>query len=143
MTPNTSYAYTIGAGGPVTTSLPVTTAGNTSFTVGTTTITAFGGQNGVQLLGSVGGLGGGNATGGDLNFRGDNGQPGFSVVPTFEKAGSSGGGPGIRTFGFPSLPSLATLTNSPVGYGGGAAGASFNQTTTAGAPGAIIVTEFT
>lgn len=76
--PSTSYTYAIGTGGtsPSTAATNGNAGGNTTFTVGGTTITGGGGAGGnvTDALSSQG-SNGGSATNGDLNLVGGGGSP--------------------------------------------------------------------
>jgi hypothetical protein len=93
VTPSTSYTYAIGAGGAGRTGSAGsgTAGGNTTFTVGATTITANGGGGG----GSSSGGAGGSATNGDLNVTGGGGNAGGPNTDHYPMAGANsffGGG---------------------------------------------------
>jgi hypothetical protein len=126
VSPSTAYYYAIGLGGAA-----ATAGGNTTFTVGATTVTAGGGSGG-QSNGALGGLGG-TATNGDLNT---NGNPGNGA------ASASAGGTSVLGSGGRSSVSSTAATSGNNGGGGG--GASSNAITGgSGGTGLIRIWEYT
>lgn len=117
VTPSTAYSYTIGAGG--TGGTAQNNGGNTTFTVGATTITASGGS----------GASGGTGTNGDININGVNGVPGTLSGTTF----AFGGQGGNSYLGFGGGSVIAASGSSKSGrdgvYGGGGGGAADLSTT--------------
>lgn len=123
VTASTSYTYAIGAGGAVSTA-----GGNTTFTVGATTITAGGGLSGGT---STAGASGGTATNGDLNVRGGDGTNAGDLT--------NDSLPGV---GGSSFFGGSGNTNDGV-YGGGGGGAYSGSTgRTAGGAGLIRIWEY-
>lgn len=118
---STSYSYTIGAGGLGSTSISTpdgSSGGQSTFTVGTTIVTAGGGVGGKGLRSSgdvsAGGGNGGSASNGDLNVRGAGGSPGGI-------SGSAGGTGGSSFFGGGGAYGSAGVLG-----GGGAGGSAVN-----------------
>jgi hypothetical protein len=113
---STAYTYAIGAGGSGGNG---TAGGNTTFTVGATTVTATGGS----------GTTGGTPTNGDVNIRGSNGSPaaetnqggGGSGGASFF-GGSGGGGAGNTTAGGAANSGTAGVAGGGGGGGGHAQG---------------------
>jgi hypothetical protein len=98
VTPSTTYNYAVGAGGvgnPLFGSAG-TSGGNTTFTVGETTIIANGGGGGTAYGSFPGGGGGGS--GGDINAIG---QSGFGTTGGQNAMFGKGGGNGGASAGFP------------------------------------------
>ncbi len=124
--------YSIGSGGAGGSSFTVGGSGGaTTFTFGTTTLTApggGGGDNGSSTVTALGGAGGAQGTNGDINGAG---SPGISMA-----GGSSifGGGGAGHSAGGPGNPGLA--------FGSGGGGAMGNSAGGTGAQGVIIVYEY-
>lgn len=140
VTGNTAYTYAIGTGGA-----NAVAGGNTTFTVGATTVTAGGGAAGGAVGGtSTPGAGGagGTATNGDINTGGGDGTNGSIVSGTTLNA--SGGHGGGSFFGSGGRGGLAGAGVASTTYGGGGGG-SGNAAGAggAGANGVIRVWEFT
>lgn len=146
VSPSTSYSYAIGAGGAggAGTTSSVSSGdnglagGNTTFTVGATTITAGGGGGGSNN--DVGGAGG-TCTNGDLNATGSGGAGGNNNgYPTIEY-GAPGG---ASFFGGAGRPTNASGGAGSVG--GGGAGAVYKSTIAAnggnGGAGLIRIWEY-
>jgi hypothetical protein len=153
VSPNTQYTYAIGSGGS-TSGTGATTGqvgGDTTFTVGATTVTAKGGNGGLGCTSAatVVTLGGGPpavSTNGDLNASGAPGGHGFVSAVGVAVSGHGGssqlgaGANGLKTQG--TGASAASL-----GFGGGGGGGCTISTTGAvaggaGAGGCILVDEF-
>jgi len=127
VSPSISYTYAIGAGGASRTSDGTgNSGGNTTFTVGVTTITAGGGTGGINNSAST--STGGTATNGDINVPGQNSVSAAS-------AGVTAGGDSIYGSG-----GSATTQNAG-GFGAGGAGLT-SGTTGAGSAGIIIISEY-
>lgn len=153
VTPNTTYTYAIGAGGSTGgTGANGQAGGNTTFTVGATTCTANGGgggNNGGSISVPVlGGTGGALSTNGTLNLPG---SPGEGCITTGTAANNRSGAGAIAVLGAGANAVLeATNTNgssaAALGYGGGGSGAATSAATArsggAGAPGCIVIDEF-
>lgn len=107
VTASTAYTYAIGAGGAG--GAPGGTGGNTTFTVGGTTIIAQGGVGGVNSGdGGTGGIG----LNGDFNIQGGTGHDGSTSGTTYRY-----GHGGSSFFGFGGKRS-----STGTGYGGGGGG---------------------
>lgn len=128
--------------------------GDTTFTDGTTLVTAKGGGGGLgQTCGTTevmlsGGTAGAISTNGDLNIPGNPGRPAYRRTATFEIATSGTGGSSVYGSGGAARSSgQGQLGNAGAGFGAGGAGATSvggnSQTGGAGAAGAVIVTEYT
>jgi hypothetical protein len=131
VTPSTSYTYAIGAGGIGPSSISYGNGGNTTFTVGATTII---GERGV-------GATPGKGINGDINITGEGGQVGTgSASPLFGGAGGSSffgpGGAGILGV---TGDSKNGRPGTRGGGGGGAADASSSVSYTGGNGGAGII----
>lgn len=125
VSPSTAYTYAVGAAN-----------GNTTFTVGGTTVTASAGSNGASLVGGAGGTG----TNGDINISGQDGSPGTATGLNF--GGMGGSSP--RGYGIGAQPVLNSgAGRGGFGYGAGSSGSCNNG----GAPpngtqGIVIVWEY-
>jgi hypothetical protein len=146
-----TYAYTIGAlGAGGASASDGSVGGNTTFTVGATVYTAYGGGGGKSSSASnvltltVGGAGAITSTNGQINTGGASGQPGIRLDGNQGMSGNGasspygGGGSGIITDSGP---------NAATGYGaGGGGGLTLSSTSPStggnGAPGLIIVYEY-
>jgi hypothetical protein len=132
VSPSTAYTYAIGAAGAArSTTGNGNNGGNTTFTVGGTTITAGGGSGGTgNNTGNAGVLSGGNggtATNGDINNSGQIGGYGLAFTPST---------PGtLVAFGY-GAPSVFAG-----GYGSG--GNAGSVTSTAGIQGLVRIWEYT
>lgn len=121
----TGYSYTCGAAGAAGAAgaNPGGTGGNTTFTVGATTVTAFGGLGGTGMaagttvLAALGGSQPAISTNGDINGSGAPGLPGIRLSGT---VGVSGAG-GSSVFGAGD-EGLITQGNGAAGTGFGAGG---------------------
>lgn len=149
--PGVAYTYAIGGGGAGgANGWRGDPGGDTTFTVGATTVTAYGGSNGTaanagtSLVIEGSGAGGLIAVNGDLNSTGQSGGVGFRESQTVCSGGKGGSGPfgaggGVRSTqgdGFPGG-----------GYGAGGSGSvtiasAGPQTGGSGSGGCILVTEF-
>ena len=127
-----SSTIVVGAGGAAqaTNDTAGAAGGDSSWADGTNTITGSGGPGGTFTPYST--IGGGTATGGDINMQGGYGWSGGADG----KAGDSFYGSG----GYMKWTGQNT-TNSASGYGSGGAG-SYQITSGAGRPGIVIVTEY-
>lgn len=156
VTPSTGYNFVIGAGGPGGDKSvgggnnAGTPGGDTTFTVGLTTVTAPGGPAGSSITAT------GSAaitatpapsatpTNGDINVPGEPGDPGFIMGPF--TTSNCGGGGGTSPFG--SGPPFQNPGSTANGFGNGSGGAgaadSFAGGTNGGngTPGLIIVEEY-
>jgi hypothetical protein len=152
VSPNTAYAFTIGALGAGASGALGGTGGDSTFVVGATTVTAKGGV-GAPVATAVnaltvyrGGIGGAVSTNGDVNGGGDNGGNGVIVVVA-TPVGASGAG-GSSPFGGGGGPlSAAGNGNNATGFGAGGSGAmtgaSAVRTGGSGTAGCWVVEEFT
>jgi hypothetical protein len=117
--------------------------GNTTFTVGATTVTAGGGALGPTILNdatgqTVGGAGG-TATNGDVNIPGN---PGTGVTSVTAGATVTYANGGASFFGGAGIASTSSTTGGSGSVGGGAGGANGNGTNGVGGNGMIIVWEY-
>jgi len=146
-----TYPYVIGNGGAGVSGAAGQAASNTTFTIGGTTITAFGGSGGAFTAGTAaikfmaGGAGGAISTNGNVNGAGAPGGNGMtSTVNTVVMSGFGGstslggGGVGRSTTGAGN----AAVANTGSGGGGAAATAGTANVGGNGAAGLIIVTEY-
>lgn len=155
VTGNTAYAYSVGAAGAGGVGAAAGTAGgNTTFTVGATTLTSHGGgAGGSAAAGSLGagGVGGTGATNGDFSIAGGNGgdgQPASAASLIYTAAGANAplgvgnGGPAS----FSTISGKTGLAASGFASGGGGGGnpdsAGGASTGGAGTGGLIIVDEY-
>lgn len=123
-----SYSIGVGGSGGVNGTQP-TAGGNTTFTYGGTTYTAYGGSGGQNTADLDQGIGASASVNGDLNFGG--GCGGFGAT------GVGGGTGGTSFFGGGGADGMAGL--APGSGGGGGNGATNGG---AGAHGLIIVQEY-
>ena len=130
VTASVAYTYAIGAGGAgATTSAGAGGAGgNTTFTVGSTTITARGGSAGISE--GAGGAGG-TCTNGDININGGGGGAGAGSI-------ASGGAGGNSFFGGGAAGKTQAVGGAGTTGGGGSGGGS-TGTVGGGAGGAGII----
>lgn len=132
VSPSTSYTYAIGAGGAGrTTNGAGNSGGNTTFTVGATTVTA-GGATGGRIVGNTSAAGG-TSTNGDLNISGSR-SPTAVASDSNSRAGSNSMyGAGGR---------FSDSLNA-TGFGaGGAADVGAGSTSGSGSNGLIIISEY-
>lgn len=131
VSPSTSYSYAIGAGGAGRTSTSAgNSGGNTTFTVGSTTVTAGGGTGG-RIVGNDSGAGG-TATNGDLNISGSR-----SPTAIASDANSRGGANSMYGAGGRFSDSY-----DATGFGAGGAAVTSSITSGAGSAGLIIISEY-
>lgn len=136
VTASTAYTCAIGAAG-----------GNTTFTVGATTITAGGGSNGTGGSGGSGGSGGagGTASNGDINSGGSAGGA-SGIWATGQNAAGGNGGSSFFSGGGKGGAAGASSGSAAIGYGGGGGGgagaASSSGNGGAGYQGVIRIWEF-
>lgn len=133
---STAYTYAIGAGG-------TGAGGNTTFTVGATTITAGGGAQGANAGAASQGKAGGNggtATNGDVNVTGNVGGTSFGAANNTNACGGAGAGSFFGGGGKGSVDGNNGVAGTSGGGGGGAtpAGGGGN-----GGSGLIRIWEFT
>jgi hypothetical protein len=151
VSPNTAYTYAIGAGGSTSTGQTTgQTGGNSTFAVGATTVTAFGGLGGSgggaqasTVLTVLGGAAPAISTNGDVNGSGDPGSPGIRLSGTIAVSGNGGSCP----FGAGGVGVITDVAgNVSIGFGGGGGGATSltaaNRNGGAGTGGIIIVEEY-
>ena len=154
VTPRTSYNYAIGAlgAGGVAGDNDGSTGGNTTFTVGSTTVTAFGGLGGegmaagTTILDVLGGASPAISTNGDINRGGHPGRPGFRFTGLVGYSGD-GGGSIIGGEGFGGVNAVSSgddaLDNTGSGGGGGMVlNGSAARAGGDGAAGFIVVEEY-
>jgi hypothetical protein len=127
VTGGTTYTYAVGAAG-----------GNSTFTVGATTITGNKGNNGINGTATAGtGGAGGTGVNGDINLSGGAGQS--------RSAGIGGvGGASGRGMGAGGAASISSAGGAGALFGGGGAGGSGNSGSAggAGAAGVVIIEEY-
>jgi hypothetical protein len=141
VSPNTAYAYTIGAAGTAATAGANNggVGGDSTFVVGATTYTAKGGSGGIggtaaNPSANLGGAGGTVSTNGDVNSGGMPGQAGASYAAALAVSGNGGsgqfgsGGNGVKT----TVAGAAGLGN---GSGGSGSCSISNGTAAAGGAG--------
>lgn len=149
--PLTGYAYTIGAAGTGVSGAAGNNGGNSTFVVGGTTVTAFGGTGAplaapaATLKTAAGGAGGVVSTNGDVNAGGQPGEYGLVLIVATPIVQSGNGGGGL--FGGGGLGILAVgngnnATGFGAGGGGSATGASAVRTGGNGTAGIIVVQEY-
>ena len=137
VTASTPYTYAIAAGGATRVSAGEGAAGgNTTFTVGATTISGNGGAGGTRTINLP--VSGGTGTNGDINISGQSGSASWLTVAPFAM------GPGGNSvFGFGGTSgSSATPFAAGTGYGSGGAGAATGATSSVGQPGLIKIWEY-
>jgi hypothetical protein len=153
VTGSTAYTYAIGSGGAAGTASTGPSGGNTTFTVGATTITAGGGVGGGRTVSGtapdfrIGGVGG-TATNGDLNVPGGCGQQatwgsaGVGAAMDFSGSGGSSvfGGAGAGISGSGGAGSAGSFGG---GGGGGNSSTATSNNGGAGGNGVIRIWEFT
>lgn len=151
---STGYSYAVGAGGAGGLAAGPTAGspgGNTTFTVGATTLTAHGATGGGATSGSsagAGGAGGTGATNGDAVINGAPGSQGFfqgstSVAQSGEGGGSSFGTGGFWAGGAGSAAGISAAVPAAGGSGGCIVNATGSQPGGTGGAGYLIVTEYT
>jgi hypothetical protein len=155
--PTTAYTYSVGTGGSGGAGANVGTNGaNSTFTVGATTVTAYGGSGGgnlaagTTLASASGGTGGSLSANGDLNIAGQDG--GGGIRRSGNNAGGNSGKGADSLLGLGGVESYATgastggsggnATGYGAGGGGAASGNNGNQNGGNGSAGAIIVEEY-
>lgn len=151
VTPNTAYTFALGAAGAggIAGNNPGTAGGDTTFTVGSVTVTAKGGGGGLGSLGAAttlvqrGGAGGVAGTGGDINAAGMPGEVCIRQGTVFV-IGTCGGS---TLWGKGGIAiTAAAVGSAAIGNGAGGGGAtSANATNRAGGAGTIgmvLVTEY-
>lgn len=153
VTPATAYVIAIGAGGVGgnNTGQGGSDGGDTTFTVGATTVTAFGGRGaqagmvaGTTSAISLGGASTFSSTNGDINGSGEPGQYGIRLSGTLAAIGPSGGN--CYFAGTSSQISTAPGSSGHPGCGGGGALVTNGGTANAGGDGGagfIVVYEYT
>ena len=143
LTPSTGYTYAIGAGGTGGTTAPTsgTAGGNTSITLGGTTVTGSGGGIGASGVAAMNtGGAGGAVTNGTLQIPGQPGGMGFAYASI-----TMGGAGGSTLFGGGGVNAYLGYTIAGRGYGAGGAGGNYYmngsaaQAGGAGMQGAILI----
>lgn len=149
--PNTAYAYVIGAAGTGTSGAAGGNGGDTTFTVGGVTVTAKGGTGAVvataltTLVAYAGAAGGVVGTNGDVNASGEAGAPGATLIVAtpIVSSGSGGAGPfGEGGVGITAVGNGNAGTGNGSGGGGSATGASAARVGGVGTVGAVVVDEY-
>lgn len=151
VSPNTAYAYTIGAAGNGSSGAAGGNGGSSTFVVGATTVTAPGGSGAplatalTTLSAYLGGAPGTIATNGDLNSGGAPGEGGVTLIVATPIVLSGNGG--NSNFGSGGIGRTTVGNgNNAVGFGAGgggaATGASAVRTGGNGIGGVIIVDEY-
>jgi len=153
----TTYNYTIGAGGAAVAGAAGGSGGNTSFAINSSTnVTAYGGTGGQFKAGTLamkftaGGAGGIISTNGDVNGAGVPGGTGttFATVAIGAASGFGastslgGGGIGVFYTTAAAVPGIAAVANTGSGGSGGATGTTTVAAGGAGAAGVIYVWEY-
>jgi hypothetical protein len=142
---NTSYSFSIGAAGAAGASTPAngSTGGNTSITIGSTTIIAGGGSGGTSNTSgsqSVAGGAGGTVTGtATIAIAGQAGGSAYNIPGAGASTPYGTGGPSPASGGSQNFAG-----NNATGYGAGGSGAIAGANNNsyaggAGAPGAILI----
>jgi hypothetical protein len=136
VTASTPYTYAIAAGGATRVSAGEGAAGgNTTFTVGATTISGNGGAGGNRTTNVS--VSGGTGTNGDINISGQSGSASWGATPYVMGPGGS------SVFGFGGTSGgSATPFAAGTGYGSGGAGAATGATSSVGQPGLIKIWEY-
>lgn len=148
--PSTTYTIAVGAGGSTGgTGAGGQTGGNTTFTVGATTVTCNGGVGGAAgtsiSVPVLGGAGGAVSTNGTLNVAGVAGEPNITIGTAADNRSGAGGNSELGSGGAPLLEASGATGNAGTGYGAGGGGASTTGTARAGGAGSggcIIVDEY-
>lgn len=151
VTPNTAYAYTIGAAGTGVSGAGGNAGGNSTFVVSGVTVTAFGGPGApvatamASLTSYKGGTSPSLSTNGDVNDSGAPGHPGVTLIVATPIVASGAGGSSIFGGGGVGLAGVGTGT-AGTGFGsggaGGGTGASAARAGGNGTGGIILVDEF-
>jgi hypothetical protein len=148
VTPNTAYTCAVGAAGAGVSNAAGNNGGNSTFAVGATTVTAFGGTGGpigtaaTTLVARGGGAGGVVSTNGDVNGGGMPGNYGVTLIVATPIVASGCGGSSDFGSGGLGLVAVGNGNNANgfgAGGGGSATGASAVRTGGNGTAGVIIV----
>lgn len=148
---NTAYTVAIGAAGTGVSGAAGNNGGNTTFAVGATTVTAFGGTGApvgtaaTTVVARAGGAGGVVSTNGDVNAGGAPGEAGTVLVVATPIVQSGGGGSSQFGGGGVGLVAVGNGVNGTgfgAGGGGSATGAAAVRTGGNGTAGCIIVEEY-
>jgi hypothetical protein len=151
--PNTAYAYQCGAAGTGSSGAAGNNGSNSTFTVGSTTVTCNGGTGGPlctpvtsgNVLTVLGGAGGVVSTNGNVNGAGAPGDPGILILESTPVFVAGCGGSTIFGGGGGSITAAATGT-AAIGYGAGGGGSCTGASTAraggTGVQGIWIVDEF-
>ena len=144
--------FTIGSAGSGVSGAAGQTGGNTTFTIGGTTVTAFGGSGGTFTAGSaaikfmLGGAGGVISTSGHVNAAGVPGGTGMTSTVTTVVASGEGGSTALGGGGVSKVNVTSAGTNAIANTGSGGSGAAAIAATAnvggSGAAGLIVVTEY-
>ena len=139
-----SATVVIGSKGVGADQTPGTAGGQSSWSDGTNTLTANGGDGG-SSSGNNESTSGGAASGGDINITGGCGANGYN----YTDANGGIGGLATKSYGSPGVADyygvLYPQYRNAIGYGHGGAGATSNATNKTGGDGAdglIIITEY-
>ena len=151
VSPNTAYAYAIGALGAGNSGAAGSAGGNTTFTVGSVTLTANGGSGAVVATASAslttyaGGAGGTVGSGGTINGSGAPGEPGQTLLVATPIVASGSGGSclaGEGGVGLAAVGAGTSGTGNGSGGGGAATGAATVRTGGSGTGGIVSVDEY-
>jgi hypothetical protein len=146
---NTAYTCAVGAGGSTGgTGAAGQTGGNTTLTIGGTTVTCNGGTGGAVgtsiSVPVLGGAGGAISTNGSLNAKGKSGDPSVCTGTAADNAAGAGADSPLGSGGG-ALLNAGSTGNTGGGYGAGGGGGGANAGASAGgagAPGLIAVDEY-
>ena len=150
VSPSTVYTCAVGAGGSTGgTGAAGQAGGSTSLTIGATTVTCGGGGGGavgnsisVPVLGGVAGTASAGAT---INIAGNAGEPNITIGTAADNRSGAGAYTYLGSGGAPLLEGSGATGNAATGFGAGGGGASTTGTARAGgagAPGVIIIDEY-
>lgn len=151
VSPNTAYTGAVGAAGAGVSADAGTNGGDSTFTVGATTITGKGGTGGPQnvpsnaLTAGLGGAGGTVGTNGDWNTVGESGHPGVVLIVAGAVGVSGAGGStpyGRGGAGIAAAGAGANAAGPGAGGGGALTGASAARAGGNGVAGQVIVREY-
>jgi hypothetical protein len=149
VSPSTTYAYAIGQNVLGVSGANGVAGGNSTFTVGGVTVTAFGGPGGTTSTGSTLGanLGGASpavSTNGDLNCGGDPGDPGIILSAAVVMSGAGGSWTRFGVGGSPRNTQAAGVGGGIASGGSGGALVSAGASNAGGSSfyGFIVVEEY-
>jgi hypothetical protein len=151
VSPSTGYTVAVGAAGAGVSGAAGNNGGDTTFTVGATTVTAKGGSGApigtaaTTLVARAGGAGGVVGTNGDVNSPGAPGEYGVVLITATPIVASGNGGSseyGAGGLGLVAVGNGNNGTGFGAGGGGSATGASVARTGGNGTIGVIFVEEY-